>query len=302
MEDRLQKFAKLVEAGSFTKAAARLHISQPALTTAVKKLERELKAQLVSRHGHNLAITGAGRAAYRAAKEMSVQTQNLKLRISELANDKVSLNIGMIDGIADLLFVKEDNLPKLEQGAHLSLVVDNSARLISYVGRDDLDVAFVTRPPALPAGLSSEYLGDEPLVLVSQASHASLAKTGIQGGKLEHFLSYNQNAQTYGLVTSHFARQSIKLHPTFYSTSPEIMLQLTLTHQATAVLPYLLVKPYLQKGKLVRVMAGKESVIPRQIVAVRRTGRTLPPQADTLMVQARDHLDRLINEAKSVSA
>ena len=49
MEDRIRKFAHLIDAGSFTKAARDLHISQPALSMAVQKLERELHAPLYIR-------------------------------------------------------------------------------------------------------------------------------------------------------------------------------------------------------------------------------------------------------------
>src|SRR5688572_9285664 len=105
MEDRLYKFARLVDAGSFTKAAAAMHISQPALTTAIKKLERELHAELLIRDSHTFRLTAAGAVAYDTAKELSTQARNLKLRLSEAADRKVHLNLGMIDSVADLLFV-----------------------------------------------------------------------------------------------------------------------------------------------------------------------------------------------------
>src|ERR1700722_3943395 len=100
MEDRLTKFAKLVDIGSFTAAAGSLHLSQPALSTAIAKLEKELHTTLLVRGSRSLKLTEAGRIAYDAAKELTVHTENLQTRLSLLNNEELSLSIGMIDSVA----------------------------------------------------------------------------------------------------------------------------------------------------------------------------------------------------------
>lgn len=297
MEDRLQKFARLVDAGSFTKAASLMHISQPALTTAIKKLERELRTELLVRGRHMFTLTTAGTIAYKAAKELGVQTRNLTLQLSETANEKVTLHIGMIDSIADLLFVHQDNLPELEQGTHLSLTVDNSRNLITDVEHDDIDVAFIAESPLTPSSLTSVRLGEEPLILVTQTAYVAQTTAELQKGSLFHFLSYNQHSRTYHIVNRHLAAQNITLHPTFYSTSPEIMLQLVLTHRAVAALPYLLVRDHLEDGRLSRVKAGGNGIIARHIVSLYRTGRVLPAQAAALITQTQAELAKLTTDA-----
>ena len=47
MDERLKKFVQLVDSGSYTQASRQLHISQPALSVAIGKLERELHASLL---------------------------------------------------------------------------------------------------------------------------------------------------------------------------------------------------------------------------------------------------------------
>jgi DNA-binding transcriptional LysR family regulator len=285
MEDRLQKFARVVEAGSFTKAATELHISQPALTTAVQKLERELKTELLVRRGHAFDITEAGKIAYAAALELSAQTQNLRQRISQAANEKITLNLGMIDSMADLLFVHANNLSRLEQHAHLSLTIDNSSRLTRRVEQNRLDLALVAKPTSTPATLTVESVGDEPLVLVTQPEHAERVAADLSRGHLLHFLSYNQQSQTYQLIADHLKAQGITPKPSFYSTSPEIMLQILLRNQAAAVLPYLLVRSYIEHRELVQVPLGDASHIARSIVAVHRTGRLLSEQSIQVLTQ-----------------
>lgn len=295
MEDRLQKFAKLAEVRSFTKAAQALHISQPALTTAIKKLERELRAELIVRNGHTFTLTAAGTTAYKAAKEMAMHTDNLRLTLLEQANEKVPLRVGMIDSIADLLFVHGDYLQDLERQAHLSLTINNSAQLLELLEHDELDIVLITEPARMPRTLTSAPVGKEPLVLVANAANTDL-HNAITSKHIRHFLSYNQNSHTHQLVERYFAQHGIQLEPTFYSTSPEIMLQLVLANRGIAVLPYLLVKEHLTSGKLVRAQIGSDS-IKRRIVGVYRTGRTLAASSAQILQKTQAELSALYKEA-----
>lgn len=298
MEDRLYKFARLVEAQTFTKAAARMHISQPALTTAIKKLERELHAELLVRSSHTFALTAAGQIAYEAAKELGKQTHNLRLRLQEAANEKTALNLGMIDSIADLLFVHGNHLHELEEGARLSLTVNNSAQLIKQVSQDELDIALIAQPAHLPQTLRADLVAEEPLVLVTSSTNHESVLRDLGQSRITHFLGYNQNSQTYQLIERYFQKHDIQVQPSFYSTSPEIMRQLVRAGRGTAVLPYLLVKKDLAERRLVNVTPRDGAGISRRIMSVRRNGRAVPTAAEQLLARARSRLQALNTESR----
>lgn len=298
MEDRLRKFGRLVEAQSFTKAAVLLHISQPALTTAIKKLERELHAELLVRSSRTFTLTAAGQIAYEAAKELGVQTHNLKLRLQEAANEKVALNLGMIDSIADLLFVQGNYLHELEEGTHLSLTVNNSAQLIKQVTQDELDIALIAKPARLAQSLRMELLAEEPLVVVTRTENYPSVIKDLAQNRISHFLGYNQNSQTYQLVERYFQQHGVLIQPVFYSTSPEIMLQLVLAGRGTAVLPYLIVKGHLKKGSLAAIRLKSSRGIARQIMSITREGQAVPTEAKRLLDKAQNELSRLYAEAR----
>lgn len=294
MEDRLYKFAKVVELGGFTKAAEALHISQPALTTAIKKLERELKAELLIRGTHSFTVTPAGKTAYAAAKELDVQIQNLKLGLYEANQEKAALNLGMIDSIADLLFVHGDHLGKLKQELHVSLTVNNSGELEAQIARDQLDAALIAAPARIHRDFEASPFADEPLVLVAHPKDTHIAEE-IDEGHIHNFLSYNRNSQTHRLVEDFFAKHAVTLEPSFYSTSPEIILQLVLAAQGVAVLPYLLVKENVARGNLhITPIAG--GYIPRHIVVLTRKGRTLPRSLESLLKKGQQDLGKLVHE------
>ncbi len=292
MEDRLKKFACLVDAGSFTKAAAELHLSQPALSTAIAKLERELKAPLLIRGVRPLTVTSAGRAAYQTAKDLSVQTDNLKLRLSELANQPVTLSIGMIDSIADTLFSHGAGL-ELAKDAKISLVVNNSRYLAESVERGAIDIAFIAKQRArFSVMLESKAVADEPLVVVARAD-----ATPQSGKTLRNFIAYDQPSNTFRLVNEALKKYGVTPEISFYSTSPDVTLRLVLQNQGTAALPFLLVRDYLTSGELVRLGGKTPWLIPRPIIALRRRDRELPSVLSQLSRQTTALLARLSKEA-----
>lgn len=300
MEDRLYKFAVLVDTGNFTKAATKLHISQPALTTSIKKLERELHAELLIRRNHSFTLTTAGHIAYETAKQLHTYVQNFRVKIQEAVNDKVSLCIGMIDSIAHLLFVRGNQFRTIEENSRLSLTVNNSDELIKQVMSNNLDFALITQPSALPPSLDATFVEEEPLVLTTTHLHHDDTLEQLKKRSLQNFLSYNQNSQTYRLIETEFSAQSIRIEPTFYSTSPEIMLQLVLSNKGVAVLPYLLVREYVSSKQLTILPIGTTTYIGRPIICIRRTGRDLPAAATTLIAETAKNLKGMAQESTSL--
>lgn len=296
MEERLRKFAHLVDAGNFTKAAIDLHISQPALSAAIGKLERELKSKLLVRGARPLALTPAGTLAYQSAKDLAVQTDNLRLRLAGLANEKLNLKIGMIDSVADALFAGDSGLEMLE-GAKVSVVVNNSRYLISAVERGELDVAFIAaQPKHLSPLLEITPVAAEPLVVVCHVDrHAT------PSARLPDFIGYDQPSNTFRLVQRALRDYGVVPDISFYSTSPEVMLRLVLLNKGVAALPYLMVRNHLKAGQLKRLGGKNPWLIQREIVSLKRRDKELPQALMQLIGQTATVLDDLVVEAHKVA-
>ena len=65
---QLKQFVAVAELLSFRRAAERLHMAQPPLSVAIRKLEDELGAQLFERRGRGIRLTAAGEAALATAR------------------------------------------------------------------------------------------------------------------------------------------------------------------------------------------------------------------------------------------
>lgn len=300
MEDRLQKFARLVDAGNFTKAAEALHISQPALSTAISKLERELHATLLLRGTRPLKLTPSGEAAYAHAKETAVRTGNLRLHIAQATREKLAIKVGMIDSLADALFERGSGLAELEQQTSVSLVVDNSRNLAGAVARGEIDIAFIVEQPKHAGSIEAIPIGAEPLILVCLAALLETTNQALTKGVLPNFISYDQSSTTFQLVQHTFAAQHISLQPAFYSTSPEVIRKLVLAQKGAAVLPYLMVAALIAQNVLVPVATDGSPILKRRIQAIKRRDKNLPTPILDMTARLRKTLQLLMAEAAGV--
>jgi len=275
MDERLKKFVQLVDAGSYTKAAGELHVSQPALSVAIAKLERELRAPLLVHGVRPLALTPAGQLAYNTGKDMLLKTSNLRTLLAELEQREVAVSVGMIDSVAGMLFASPQSVDELERNTSVSLVVDNSRNLLQAVERGQLDVAFVVGRQNYSAALEVVNRASEPLVVVCHVAQRARFNRAARSGRLPHFISYNQASNTYQLVVEALQERRVMLDTTFYSTSPEVILRLVLLQRGVAALPYLLVREHLDAGALTLVGQPRPYTVHRPIHAVKRRDTVL---------------------------
>ena len=278
MHNRLQFFIRLVDTGSFTKAAKDLHLSQPALYIAIQKLERELETPLIIRSHRSFKLTEAGKVAYSAARDLNQQTETLKFKLAELANQKPSVAIGMIDSIAYALISHGDRFAELDSHIKLSLSINDSSNLISSLLREEIDIAIVAEQTTpLPSSLTEKSLSKEPMVIVTHTTALEVVKNDIKDHRINNFLSYNQGSNSATIIQQTLAKRGVEIIPVFYSTSPEMLLRVVLAKRGTAVLPYVLCKQYLQSKELSIVKIGKQSIIDRGISLVTHNNQQLSP-------------------------
>ncbi|HSW66066.1 MAG TPA: LysR family transcriptional regulator [Bacillota bacterium] len=302
MEDRLYKFKGLIDAGSYTKAAAQLHVSQPALSAAMHKLERELKAELFIRGKRPLTPTPAGTAAYQAAIQLRQQLSELEANLDGLAGKKPVLSLGVIDSIAEVLFVHGNGFSALGTQADLHISVNNSSYLLAACERNELDGALIVKPKQTSSLLQVAVVGREPLVLVTHPSQAPDIARALQDGRLPGFLSYNQNSATAELIHQALARANMSAQAIFHSTSPEILLELTLSGRGCAVLPYLMVRQLIRASTLQVVRHNGLNVIDRPIVAIERRGKRSHPAFAAAVDQTKRLLSELHAETSPTTA
>ena len=87
---QLLYFRAVVDNGSFTHAAESLDMTQPSLSLSIRKLEKELNAQLLSRGRSGVSTTEAGDYVYETAVKVDALLNETQRHISEITGDKAS--------------------------------------------------------------------------------------------------------------------------------------------------------------------------------------------------------------------
>lgn len=79
-------FCTIAETGSFSKAAEKLYISQPAITQTIKKLEEQLGGKLFYRNNNGVVLTEEGKNIYEYIKDSIETISNASLKFKQYMN------------------------------------------------------------------------------------------------------------------------------------------------------------------------------------------------------------------------
>lgn len=132
----------LYEEGSFTKAASKLFISQPSLSTAIKKTEKDVGAPLFERRGNGVRLTDVGQAYIIAAEKIIRAENQFKQEVTDIQN----LEAGQIV-LGGSSFISSYVLPKiitrftaLHPKIKISLIEANSCKLLEMLDSEQVDI------------------------------------------------------------------------------------------------------------------------------------------------------------------
>ncbi|MFI9157885.1 LysR family transcriptional regulator [Kitasatospora aureofaciens] len=170
---QLRYFAAVVDEGSFTAAAARLHVSQSGISTQVAKLERELGQQLLERSGRRVRLTPAGEAVLPLAKSALATLDAIEHTAAEFADAvRGRVRLGMIMGCSIPPFLDTvADLGRTHPGIDLSLHEGHSDLLQAQVLSGSLDLALIGFAGEADPGLDVDLVVDERIVAAVPVGH-----------------------------------------------------------------------------------------------------------------------------------
>jgi DNA-binding transcriptional LysR family regulator len=169
----LEYVVAVAEEHSFTRAAQRVHISQSGVSAQIRQLEREVGAPLFDRSARTATLTVAGKAALEHARAALAAADALTQAVGEVTDlIRGRLTVGMVIGctltpLFDALAAFHQAHPRVE----ISLLEDNSDRLVDGVHAGTIDLALIGAAATTPDGLAALTLITERLVTAVPASH-----------------------------------------------------------------------------------------------------------------------------------
>jgi DNA-binding transcriptional LysR family regulator len=169
---QLRAFILIAETSSFTRTAEQLHLSQPALSYSIRKLEESMGLQLLARNTRSVELTPAGEHFLPQARRM---LRDMDDAVRD-ARDTLSLSRGTLrlaalpTAAASFLPVVIASFQREHPGVSVNLLDGRAGEIMGWVQRGEVDAGISSLPDDL-SGLSFERLLDDNLVLLSHRDH-----------------------------------------------------------------------------------------------------------------------------------
>lgn len=183
---QLRYFLVVADELHFGRAAERLHLTQPPLTVAVRRLERELGVQLFDRTTRRVTLTAAGRAFKDRIQVSVADIDDAAGDVADVAAGKAGrIRVGFVSS-ASYTTVPEAIRAFRQHRPRVDLVLHplTSGEQIEQLLDGNLDLGLIRDPGDVP-GLNLELLSSEDLVVVLPDTHRLAAREELRPEDLE---------------------------------------------------------------------------------------------------------------------
>lgn len=237
---QLRYFVAVVNEGGFSGAAAKLHLSQPSLSKAIRILEEQIGFQLLERTTKRVDLTESGRVFYQRALHILAEMDIFEKEVNEVKGaGSGEVRLGMIESvknwIPDVLGWYKEEYP------------DMHVVLKEVLGRTDIEQAlreyevhicltneFIDAPDIVTAPLYKENL-----VLVMHAHHPLANQTEVKITHLEKesFIITSKGFQTRVNITEAFKESGVRMNICYDADRFETILTLVEAGIGISIIP-----------------------------------------------------------------
>lgn len=273
---QLQSFRAVVREGSFTAAAKKMHMTQPAVSLHIKALEEELKARLLDRDGRGVRLTPAGQVLLESADAALASLQEAARRIAEIqAPERGTVVLACGDTVAlTLLPPVLTRFRKTYPLAELHVRNHGSRAILELIVNREADIGIVTRPPWIDPALWSRTLLEDQLVLILPKKHplAEKKRLGLRDLQGEAAVMLAKPAETRALIDRGLRDVGVELTLVMESGNLEVVKTYTASGLGLSIVPEMALTAMDRRRLVVRPLPG--SFPARRIAVVRRKDRS----------------------------
>lgn len=254
--NHLMIFRAVAESGSFTRAAQRLYISQPALSQQVGQLETELGVKLFDRLPRGVRLTSAGQILANHGARIAALDQQAQRQIQELqglARGRLTLGASQTIGVylmPEILGRFRREYPQID----LDLEISNTEAIQQKLADDLFDLAltegFLEQPD-----LDASVFQQDNLVAIVPPEHPLLERKAVTAAQFcaQPLIVREHGSGTLAVIERALARKSITLSPTMSLGSTEAIKRAVQSHIGVAIVSRLSITQELAAGSLIEL-------------------------------------------------
>ncbi|MFI1255166.1 LysR family transcriptional regulator [Streptomyces netropsis] len=297
---QLRYFVAVVEEANFTRAAARLHLAQPGVSSQIRLLERELGQPLLDRSGPSVTLTEVGEAVLPYARAALAAAEGARQTVEEFTGLlRGHVTIGFVSGavtpefdVVSALADFHDDHPQVE----IALTEDTSERMLDALRRGELDIAAVgLTDEEGPPGISLQVVIDEPLVaamapgdpLIADTSRTDIPLAALRDRSL---ISLPRGTGLRGVLDRACAEAGFRPRIAFEAAAPPVLAQLAARGLGVAIVPALPAEAASAFG--LRTLRITEPRLRGRVALAWRTAGLSSPAAKALLGRLRRALPR----------
>ncbi len=290
--DRLKGFVETAREKSFTRAAEKLFLTQPAVSLQVKALEDELGEDLFERRGKQILLTEAGRLLFARAETILEMAEQIPQDIAALGELRTGrLSIGTSD--TNCAYVLPPAVKAFRQaypGIEIRLTDRMSPEVVRLVLEGAVDFGLATLPVTEPRVKTRPFFIRDDVAICSPTHPLAPTET-VDLHSLSDcaMLMLERGSTSRGLMDRMFAEVGLQPHVTMELGSIEVIKRFVEIGLGVAIVPEVAVRDEVTSGRLT---ALRVTGLPaRQVGMVRREGGHLSRAAAAFLRFLEMHLE-----------
>jgi len=193
---KLNTFLTVVKEKSFSKASAKLGISQPAVTQQMRFLENYLDSAIVDRKKNGIRLTKEGEKLYQIAQKIEKVIVNSEKELLKIINKDITFVFGASNAIGNYILPTFLNDIKAKINNDVSVTVSNSAEAIEKLLDKKVDMALIESPVFEDGIIYREWIEDEIVIFSNQKLPRRLKNEDLQSYK---WVCRDPNSHTRGV-------------------------------------------------------------------------------------------------------
>jgi len=281
---QLETFLAVVEERGFSRAASRLHRTQPAVSHTIRRLEDEIGELLFERAARQGTLTAAGELLREYAQRLLKLRGEAASALEELRSlERGGLYLAANEYTCLYLLPVLDSFRSQYPRISVSVQRAFASRIPEHVLGRTVELGIVTFPPEDPQLMSIGVYTDSVVFIVNpRHSFARQKKVALRDLGAENFIAHNVVSPLRQRVIALFEQHKTPLHMDVELPSLEAIKRFVAMGNGVALVPGLTVRDELARGELVQVHVP-ELHIDRQLLLIHRRNSTLSHAAQAFL-------------------